>query len=62
MQHYQKITKWKTKAGKKCKNCRKQINTSDNYFVLTAYWKIKRKPDEHYFCSLKCLRQWAKED
>lgn len=61
MQHYKKISDWKDKSNK-CKQCRKQIEDKQDYFVLKAYWKIKKKPDEHTFCSLNCLRTWAKED
>ncbi len=61
MQHYKKISKWKDKTLK-CKQCRKNVDIKQDYFVLSAHWKIKKKADEHTFCSLKCLRNWAKED
>jgi len=62
MQHYKRISKWKTKTTQKCRFCRKVVDTNVDYFVLRAHWKIKKKPDEHCFCSLKCLKNWTKED
>tara|TARA_Y100000034_G_C6909547_1_gene423495 strand:- start:5446 stop:5637 length:192 start_codon:yes stop_codon:yes gene_type:complete len=62
MQHYKKISKWKDKVGHKCRNCRKVIDEKLDYFELTAHWKIKRKADANSFCSLKCLREWAKDE
>lgn len=62
IQHYQKITKWKTKGSNKCRQCRKEVDEKKDHFVLKAHWKIKKKADEYVFCSLDCLKNWAKED
>ncbi len=62
IQHYQKITKWKTKAGNRCRHCRQEVDEKKDYFTLKAHWKIKKKADEYTFCSINCVREWAKED
>lgn len=62
MENYQKISKWKNKAGNRCQECRQLIDSKEDNFMLATYWKIKKKADEHHFCSLKCLKQWIKED
>ena len=62
MKHFTKIEPGalKSQKPKVCQNCGNKINVEKDYFVLEAYWKIKRKADKHSFCSLKCLTAWAR--
>ena len=64
MIHFTKIEKkWKpSKSSLKCAECGGRVDTENNYFHLKAYWQIKKKADEKYFCSTRCLNAWSAED
>ncbi|MBI4153268.1 hypothetical protein HY497_01980 [Candidatus Woesearchaeota archaeon] len=61
MKHFIKIKPGAVKFQKaaECQTCRSPVNKTKDYFMLEAYWSIKRKADKHMFCSLKCMKQWA---
>ncbi len=63
MKHFQIIEKkWKSTEKKKCIQCGKEVTDSMNHFLVQAHWVIKKKPDNHYFCSTTCLGKWCADD
>ncbi|HLC74675.1 MAG TPA: hypothetical protein VJH88_02355 [Candidatus Nanoarchaeia archaeon] len=61
MKHFTKIKPGAVKSQKPvpCQECNLGVDTSKDYFVLEAFWKIKSKADKLQFCSLKCVSKWA---
>jgi hypothetical protein len=44
-----------------CAECSSPIHKTGDYFKLNLHWKIKKNPDEKYFCTLKCIKEWCKD-
>lgn len=62
MKHFVKIEPGalKTQKPSPCQICGRTIDREQDYFLLEAHWKIKRKGDKLSFCSVRCLSKWAR--
>ena len=66
MRYFESIKKadsgkhWKSQKKMKCSYCGKAINPKEDHIILRVYWKIKKRYDIKYFCSMDCLQSWLK--
>jgi len=69
MSHFQTIKanatgkSYKVKNSQtECAHCGNKIEKAEDFFKLNLHWKIKKNPDEKYFCTISCIKEWCKED